>query len=114
MRWELAASGAPEHGQREDGVEDFERVADVLKALSHPVRLRIVSLLGSGELCVKRIEELVGCSQPSASQHLSRLRSAGLIESERRGHLVCYRLVGESTRLVVDMLLERDKAECAE
>lgn len=66
--------------------------AEILRALSHPTRLRIVELLSEGELCVKRLEELLGIPQPSVSQHLSRLRYAGLIESERRGHLVCYRL----------------------
>jgi DNA-binding transcriptional ArsR family regulator len=72
----------------------FDDAADVLRALAHPIRLRIVDLLESGELCVKRLEQLLGVSQSSVSQHLSRLRYAGLIESERRGHLVCYRLTG--------------------
>jgi ArsR family transcriptional regulator len=83
--------------RRADGVPPevpFEDAADVLRALAHPVRLRIVDLLASGELCVKRLEQLLGVSQSSVSQHLSRLRYAGLIESERRGHLVCYRLAG--------------------
>jgi len=71
----------------------FAAAAALLRALSHPARLRIVSLLSGGELCVKRIEEALGIPQPAVSQHLSRLRYAGLIESERRGHLVCYRLV---------------------
>lgn len=66
----------------------------MLRALSHPVRLRIVDLLKDGELCVKRLEELLGVSQSSVSQHLTRLRYAGLIDSERRGHLVCYHLSG--------------------
>ena len=70
----------------------FERAADMLRALSHPTRLKIINILGDGELCVKRLEEILEISQPSVSQHLSRLRYAGLIESERKGHLVCYRL----------------------
>ncbi len=70
----------------------MDEAAEILRALSHPVRLRIVELLSEGESCVKRLEELLEIPQPSVSQHLSRLRYAGLIESERRGHLVCYRL----------------------
>jgi len=81
--------------------EAFEKAADLLRALSHPVRLRIIELLGGGELCVKSIEEILEISQSSVSQHLTRLRYAGLIESERRGHLVCYRLVeGGATRVL--------------
>jgi len=80
--------------------DGYEQAALVLKALAHPVRLRIVALLAQGELCVKRVEELVGVSQSSASQHLSRLRFAGLIESERRGQNVCYRLSDERAESV--------------
>ena len=79
----------------------FEREADVLRALAHPVRLRIVDLLMGGELCVKRLEEIMGVSQSSVSQHLSRLRYAGLIESERHGHLVCYRLAGPKAETIL-------------
>jgi ArsR family transcriptional regulator len=84
------ASGAKR--KADDPTVPFDGAADVLRALSHPVRLRIVHLLRDGELCVKRLEELLGVSQPSVSQHLTRLKYAGLIDSERRGHLVCYRL----------------------
>jgi DNA-binding transcriptional ArsR family regulator len=81
--------------------EAFEKAADLLRALSHPVRLRIIELLGGGELCVKNLEETLEISQSSVSQHLTRLRYAGLIESERKGHLVCYRLVrGGATRIL--------------
>ena len=81
--------------------EAFERAAETLRALSHPVRLRIVKLLDEGELCVKSLEEILEIPQPSVSQHLTRLKYAGLIESERRGHLVCYRLVkGAAARIL--------------
>ena len=79
----------------------FDEAADLLRALAHPVRLRIVDLLKRGELCVKRLEELLGVSQSSVSQHLSRLRYVGLIESERRGHLVCYRLAGPTAETIL-------------
>ncbi len=85
--------------------ETFGRAADVLKALSHPTRLKIVHLLGEGELCVSSLEELLGVPQPSVSQHLQRLRYAGLIESERKGHLVCYRLRDESAGKVLRVLV---------
>lgn len=84
VRNKVAGSGA--------GDERLGEAAGILRALSHPTRLRIVELLSEGEFCVKRLEELLGIPQPSVSQHLSRLRYAGLIDSQRRGHLVCYRL----------------------
>jgi len=83
----------------------FGRAAEVLKALSHPTRLRIVDLLREGELCVSRLEELLGVPQPSVSQHLQRLRYAGLIDSERKGHLVCYRLRDDSAAAVLRVLV---------
>jgi ArsR family transcriptional regulator len=84
-----------------DQDESFEEAAQLLRVLSHPARLRIIEILSEGELCVKRLEEELGISQPSVSQHLSKLRYAGLIESERRGHLVCYRLADGPAREVL-------------
>jgi len=72
--------------------------------------MKIVSLLGDGELCVKRLEEILGISQPSVSQHLSRLRHAGLISSERRGHLVCYRLTDGPASAIVSAALGGGRA----
>jgi DNA-binding transcriptional ArsR family regulator len=77
---------------RAAGVPALASAAGLLKALSHPVRLKIVEVLIGGELCVKRLGEILDIPQPTVSQHLSRLKAAGLVESERRGHLVCYRL----------------------
>jgi ArsR family transcriptional regulator len=97
-----------ERGRRGTGRREipFESAADLLRALAHPVRLRIVDLLSNGELCVKRLEEILGVSQSSVSQHLSRLRYAGLIESERRGHLVCYRLAGPRAGAILRAVAE--------
>jgi len=89
-----------------DDAEQTERAAEILRALAHPVRVEIVRLLGDGELCVKRIEEILGVPQPSVSQHLARLRYAGIIESERRGHLVCYRLCHDGAAEAVDAIVE--------
>ena len=94
---------------RPDVGERTERAAEILRALAHPVRVEIVRLLGEGELCVKRLEEILGVPQPSVSQHLARLRYAGIIESERRGHLVCYRLRHEGAASAVDALVGADE-----
>jgi len=100
------SSGASERRLTPDDTEHTERAAEILRALAHPVRVEIVRLLGDGELCVKRLEEILGVPQPSVSQHLARLKYAGVIESERRGHLVCYRLLNRGAAQAVDAVVE--------
>jgi ArsR family transcriptional regulator, arsenate/arsenite/antimonite-responsive transcriptional repressor len=71
-------------------------LAQVFKALGDPVRLRLVSLIGAregGEVCVCDLTSAFDLSQPTISHHLKVLREAGLIDSERRGTWVYYRLV---------------------
>ena len=91
--------------------EAFQKAADLLRALSHPVRLRMIGLLGGGELCVKSLEEILGISQSSVSQHLTRLRYAGLIESERRGHLVCYRLIRGGAARILEAAMDESRTK---
>src|SRR5919112_6817195 len=73
---------------------DAERMANLFKALSDPVRLRLLSRVAShpaGEACVCDIAD-VGVSQPTVSHHLKKLREAGLLTSERRGTWVYYKV----------------------
>jgi ArsR family transcriptional regulator len=70
-------------------------LAQVFKALADPVRLRLVSLIGAhegGEVCVCELTEAFDLTQPTISHHLKILRKAGIIDSERRGTWVYYRL----------------------
>ena len=66
--------------------------ADVLKTLASPRRLEILHALASGPTEVGRLARLIGASQPNVSQHLAVLRSAGLVDAERDGREVRYRL----------------------
>ncbi len=71
-------------------------LAQVFKALGDPVRLRLVSLIGArqgGEICVCDLTSAFDLTQPTISHHLKVLREAGLIDSQRRGTWVYYRLV---------------------
>jgi ArsR family transcriptional regulator, arsenate/arsenite/antimonite-responsive transcriptional repressor len=71
-------------------------VAQVLKALADPVRLRLLSLIGAhdgGEACVCDLTIGFDLTGPTISHHLRVLREAGLIQSERRGTWVYYRVV---------------------
>ena len=65
-----------------------------LKALADPVRVKLVSLLYSsadGEICSSDLATAVGLTESTVSHHLTRLRHAGLVESERRGMNVYHR-----------------------
>ncbi len=73
----------------------------VFKALAHPLRIKVVDMLVSGEKCVCEIFPALGVSQPNASQHLNILRAAGVVDSYRDGTRVYYRLTSpEFTALV--------------
>jgi ArsR family transcriptional regulator len=70
----------------------LERIADRLKAMADPMRLRILHLLQGGERCVNDILGQVGGSQANVSKHLSVLRRAGLVTCRREGVNVYYRI----------------------
>jgi len=71
----------------------FRTQADVFKALGHPGRLLMVDELSRGERCVCELAALVGSEMATVSRHLSVLRNAGIVEDEKRGAQVFYRLV---------------------
>jgi DNA-binding transcriptional ArsR family regulator len=71
---------------------DFRRAADVFKALSNPSRMMIVNALADGEHCVADLTSLVQLDISTVSNHLSVLRSVGIVSDERRGTQVFYTL----------------------
>jgi len=70
----------------------LDSLASVFKAMGDPTRLSILGLLRIRELCVCELVTLFDLSQPSVSQHLRRLKEAGLVSCRRRGTWVIYRL----------------------
>lgn len=70
----------------------FKAQAAVLKALAHPTRLFIVDELAKGERCVCELTEMVGSEMSTVSKHLALLKSAGIVDDEKRGVQVFYRL----------------------
>ena len=70
----------------------FRAQAEVFKALGHPGRLLMVDELSRGERCVCELAELVGSEMATVSRHLSVLRNAGIVEGEKRGAQVFYKL----------------------
>ena len=75
--------------------ELLNRIADVLKAMADPTRLKILHSLHNGERCVSEILENVGGSQANVSKHLSVLKRAGLVDCRREGLNVYYRIIDE-------------------
>ncbi|SEN41981.1 ArsR/SmtB family transcription factor [Nonomuraea pusilla] len=77
---------------------DAAELAALLKAVADPVRLRLLSMIGShagGEVCVCDLTAAFDLTAPTISHHLKVLRTAGLIDGERRGTWVYYRIVPE-------------------
>ncbi|MFS0777401.1 metalloregulator ArsR/SmtB family transcription factor [Neobacillus sp. 3P2-tot-E-2] len=71
---------------------ELERTATVLKLLGDKTRLTIVAILQKRECCVCEFLEVFDTSQPSISQHLRKLKDAGLVKEERRGQWIYYSL----------------------
>ena len=71
----------------------IEAVADVFKALGHPARVRMVKAMAGGEKCVCELVDAAGLGWSTVSRHLGVLREAGVVEDERRGQQVMYRVV---------------------
>jgi ArsR family transcriptional regulator len=87
--------------------EDAQRLANVLKALADPARLRLLSLIQSspeGEACVCDLTAPLGLSQPTVSHHLRILTEAGLLNRDKRGVWAYYSLVPSAIATVAELL----------
>ena len=104
MKTDLA--GLFNHTQLRVAAEDIEIAARSLKAMSHPLRLKILCTLGSKEICVQGIVEHVGSSQSNISQHLAILRDKGILSSRKDANKVFYRVGDERTLRLIGMMQE--------
>ncbi|HEY7745922.1 MAG TPA: metalloregulator ArsR/SmtB family transcription factor [Desulfuromonadales bacterium] len=85
-------------------MQSFDREAEILKVLGHPVRLKIVAGLISQTCNVKKIWECLGLPQATVSQHLALLKNKGIIEGRREGVEVFYHVVSTEARQIVGAL----------
>ena len=96
----------------------LQRIAERLKAMADPMRLKILHAIHNGERCVNDILTEVGGSQANVSKHLSVLRRAGLVDCRRDGVNVYYAIVDptvfEICRSVCDSMEKRVEVEKAE
>lgn len=86
--------------------EDVDRAARSLKAMSHPLRLKILCTLGDREISVQDIVEHVGTSQSNISQHLAILRDKGILASRKVANRVFYRVGDARTLRLISMMRE--------
>lgn len=93
------------HWKDEEWLDDN---AELLKALAHPSRLKIIGFLSSGKKCVKHIWEALDLPQPNVSQHLSVLRNKGILGYKREGSIVCYYIKNKKALKIYKLLVEEE------
>lgn len=87
----------------------YEKAADILKALAHPVRLCMAhNILENGGCSVGHMQEYLGISQSLTSQHLAKLKAAGILRAERKGKNMEYCIADEAAASVVRALLDKE------
>jgi DNA-binding transcriptional ArsR family regulator len=86
--------------------ERVTEAADVLKAMASDTRLKLLCALNETEMPVNQLAELTNQSSSAVSQHLAKLRAAGLVESRRDAQTIYYRCSGGVGRALVNTLCE--------
>lgn len=86
--------------------EQIEIAARALKAISHPLRLKILCIIGEGEFCVQDIVEAAGTSQSNISQHLAILRDKGVLLTRKDANRVYYRVGDRRTLQLIVLMRE--------
>ena len=87
--------------------EQMEKISVFFKVMGDPTRLKILTALLGGNLCVIHISEAVGMSQSAVSHQLAILRRADLVKVLRNGKTQVYSIADEHVRLILDMALLR-------
>ncbi|MEA4900902.1 metalloregulator ArsR/SmtB family transcription factor [Desulfitobacterium sp.] len=90
--------------------EEIEEMAEVLKAISHPIRLCIVCGLLEHSCNVSKIKECMSLPQSTVSKHVGILRTKGIIKGYRNGSEIIYKLVNDNVKKVVTTLMKNNEA----
>lgn len=86
--------------------EHIELAARALKGIAHPLRLKILCVIGDREVCVQEIVDQVGTSQSNISQHLAILREKNVLVTRKDANRVFYRVGDKRTLQLVGMMRE--------
>src|ERR1035437_4279926 len=89
-----------------DRDEDIQQASQAIKAIAHPLRLKILCVLGDQEISVQDIVEHVGTSQSNISQHLAILRDKGVLSTRKEANRVFYRVGDLRTLKLVSLMRE--------
>ena len=104
--WKTESANGIDGDQLLAKAADIETASRSLKAMSHPLRLKILCTLGNREVCVQGIVDNVGTSQSNISQHLAILRDKGILSSRKDANKVYYRVGDERTLRLIGMMQE--------
>ncbi len=86
--------------------DHIEIAAKALKSIAHPLRLKILCVLGAEEICVQEIVSAVGTSQSNISQHLAILRDKGILVTRKDSNRVFYRIGDARVLQLIAMMRE--------
>jgi ArsR family transcriptional regulator len=89
-----------------DKQEHIEQAARALKSIAHPLRLKVLCVLGDQEACVQDIVDAVGTSQSNISQHLAILRDKGVLVTRKDANRVYYRVGDARVLQLIGMMRE--------
>lgn len=87
----------------------YNEIAELLKTIAHPVRICIIrGLLEKGECNVTYMQSCMGTPQSTVSQHIQKLKSAGIIEGRRTGLEIFYKVKNEKVAEIIHLLFRED------
>ncbi len=88
---------------------NYNESVELLKMIAHPIRLCIIrGLLNKGECNVSYMQSCLGAPQSTISQHLQKLRMAGIIEGRRNGLEIYYQVTSEKVKEIIEVLFPED------
>ena len=89
--------------------QQYTEIADLLKAVAHPVRMCIIKgLMNKGSCNVSHMQDCLGLPQSTVSQHLQKLKALGIIEGERNGLEINYKICNETIINVINAIFPNE------
>ncbi|MFH1092597.1 MAG: metalloregulator ArsR/SmtB family transcription factor [Candidatus Omnitrophota bacterium] len=82
----------------------YKNIAEMLKIIAHPCRLRIIELLRGKEMQVTQVQEQVHCKQSVTSQHLIKMKNKGVLKARRKGNAVFYSIANNDVLKILRCL----------
>jgi len=89
--------------------DKYNETAELLKTIAHPVRICIIrGLLKKGECNVTYMQSCLGTPQSTVSQHIQKLKAAGIIEGRRNGLEIYYKVKNEKVAMLIKLLCDEE------